>query len=335
MSRFLQILSARARNLQYTVSRQGYFIRELRADMRGSQMLIRIGYDLIFQVPARTPMVLMLYTHPSCAGSLRAADCINVDPDVPVEIFTDAFGNYCGRLIAPPGRIRFWNDTVIEDSGLPDPVAWHAGQQPIEFLPPDVMLFLYGSRYCEVDKLTDVAWSLFGQTEPGWPRVQAVCDWVNRNVLFGYQFANQFKTAWDVYQQRTGVCRDLNHLALTFCRALGIPARYTTGYLGDIGVPASPASMDFSGWFEAYLGGQWYTFDARHNQPRIGRVVMARGRDAGDTALTTSFGPSMLQRFRVITEEVTGLYDAWNGTSIACNSPACSGRLDAGIVHSA
>ena len=254
--------------------------------MRGvTSMLIRLGYELVFRIPARTPMVLMLYTHPSQAGSLRAADCIGVEPDTPVEIYTDAFGNYCGRLVASPGRLRLWSNTIIEDSGLADFVARNAGQQSIESLPPAVMSYLLGSRYCEVDKLTEIAWSLFGQVQPGWARVQAVCDWVNQNVQFGYQFASPFKSAWDVYQQRTGVCRDLNHLALTFCRALGIPARYTTGYLGDIGVPASPAPMDFSGWFEAYLGGQWYTFDARHNQPRIGRVVMARGRDAGDVAL--------------------------------------------------
>ena len=164
--------------------------------------------------------------------------------------------------------------------------------------------FLLGSRYCEVDKLTDVAWSLFGQTPLGWPRVQAVCDWVHNNVQFGYEFASPFKSAADVYQQRTGVCRDFNHLALTFCRCLGIPARYATGYLGDIGVPASPSPMDFSGWFEAYLDGRWFTFDARHNTPRIGRVLMARGRDAVDVAITTSFGPTLLEKFIVYTDEV-------------------------------
>jgi transglutaminase-like putative cysteine protease len=267
-------------------------------------MLIRVGYEFVFQVPAPTAMVLMLYTHPSRAGSLREPDRIRVEPEVPVEELRDPFGNRCGRIVAPPGRLRLWNSTVVEDSGLPDPVAWDAPQHPVEHLPADVLPYLLGSRYCEVDRLTEVAWALFGNTPMGWPRVQAVCNWVHNNVLFGYQFANPTKTAFDVYQQRTGVCRDFNHLALTFCRCLNIPARYATGYLGDIGVPASASPMDFSGWFEAYLGGKWWTFDARHNVPRIGRVVMARGRDAVDAALTTSFGRTLLEKFSVITDEV-------------------------------
>jgi len=267
-------------------------------------MMIRVGYELMFQVPARTPMLLTLYTHPSRAASLREADQIHVEPDVPVEVYTDPFGNRCGRLVAPRGKLRLWNKTLIEDSGEPDEVRASAQQQPVENLPPEVLPFLLGSRYCDVDKLTDVAWSLFGQTWLGWPRVQAVCDWVHRNVQFGYQFASPFKTAADVYQQRTGVCRDFNHLALTFCRCLGIPARYATGYLGDIGVPRSPSPMDFSGWFEAYLDGRWFTFDARHNKPRVGRVLMARGKDAVDVAITTSFGPTCIEKFIVYTDQV-------------------------------
>jgi transglutaminase-like putative cysteine protease len=267
-------------------------------------MLIRLGYELVFRVPARTPMVLMLYTHPSLAASLRSPDWIHVEPDVPVGGFTDAFGNRCGRLVAPPGRLRLWGATTVEDSGRPDPVPAWAPQQPVEELPPDMLPFLLSSRYCEVDRLTDIAWSLFGQTPLGWPRVQAVCDWVHANVQFGYQFASPSKSAWDVYRGRAGVCRDFNHLALTFCRCLGIPARYVTGYLGDIDVPPAPSPMDFSGWFEAYLGGRWHTFDARHNTPRVGRVMMGRGRDAVDVAMTTSFGPTKLEKFVVITEEV-------------------------------
>ena len=266
-------------------------------------MLIRIGYELTFQAPARTPMLLMLYTHPSRAASLRQPDHVHVEPYAPVREFIDALGNRCGRLVASPGKLRLWNTTLIEDSGEPDAVYPYAAQQPVEELPPEMLTWLLGSRYCEVDKLTDVAWSLFGQTPLGWPRVQAVCDWVHQNVQFGYQFASPTKSAFDVYRERTGVCRDLNHLALTFCRCLGIPARYVTGYLGDIGVPCSPAPMDFSGWFEAYLGGRWHTFDARHNTPRIGRVVMARGRDAVDVAITTSFGPTTLETFTVYTDE--------------------------------
>ena len=267
-------------------------------------MMIRVGYELMFQVPARTPMLLMLYTHPSRAASLREADQIHVEPDVPVEVYRDSFGNRCGRIVAPPGKLRLWNKTLVEDSGEPDEVLTSAQQQPVENLPPEVLPFLLGSRYCDVDKLTDVAWSLFGQTWLGWPRVQAVCDWVHQNVQFGYQFASPFKSAADVYQQRTGVCRDFSHLALTFCRCLGIPARYATGYLGDIGVPSSTSPMDFSAWFEAYLDGRWFTFDARHNTPRVGRVLMARGKDAVDVAITTSFGPTFLEKFIVYTDHV-------------------------------
>jgi transglutaminase-like putative cysteine protease len=279
-------------------------------------MLIQLGYELVFQVPVRTPMLLMLYTHPSQATALQTVDWIRVEPDTFVEVFTDPFGNYCGRLVAAPGTLRLWSTTLIEDSGMPDLVSPYAPQQPVEELPAAALPFLLGSRYCEVDKLTDVAWSLFGQTPLGWSRAQAVCDWVHHNVRFGYEFANHFKSASDVYRERTGVCRDLNHLALTFCRCLGIPARYTTGYLGDIGVPASSAPMDFSGWFEAYLGGQWHTFDARHNTPRIGRVVMARGRDAVDVALTTSFGPTTLEKFIVYTNEVRDPYQAGGGMAL-------------------
>ncbi len=266
-------------------------------------MLIRLGYDLTFQVPARTTMLVMLYVHPAETCYLLEPDQVQVEPYAKVEEFTDAFGNRCGRLVAAPGQLRLWSSTLIEDTGTPDVVRPNATQHPVESLPTDVLPYLLGSRYCEVDELTEIAWSLFGNTAPGWGRVQAVCDWVNSNVQFGYQFARTTKTAHDVYRERTGVCRDLNHLALTFCRCLGIPARYVTGYLGDIGVPVSPAPMDFSGWFEAYLGGRWYTFDARHNVPRIGRVVMARGRDAVDVAITTSFGPTYLQKFSVTTLE--------------------------------
>jgi transglutaminase-like putative cysteine protease len=267
-------------------------------------MHMQIGFELSFQVAARTPMILMLYTHPSRSSSLRTQERVCVEPRTDIEEFTDPFGNHCGRLVASPGKLRLWSKTTVEDSGQPDPVSQFAQQQPVEELPGGVLPFLFGSRYCEVDKLSDVAWSLFGQTRPGWSRVQSVCNWVHTHVRFGYQFARTTKSAWEVYQERNGVCRDMNHLALTFCRCLGIPARYATGYLGDIGVQPSPCPMDFSGWFEAYLDGRWYTFDARHNVPRIGRVLMARGRDAVDVAMTTSFGQTSLEKFAVITDEV-------------------------------
>ena len=267
-------------------------------------MLIRVGFEMIFQVPTPAPLIVMLATHPERDPSIRRPGGLQVEPGVPVNACHDAYGNRCHRLVAPPGRLRLWDDLVVEDSGVPDPVAPGKKQVPVADLPADVLVYLLASRYCEVDRLGDDAWRLFGTTPEGWPRVQAVCDWVHRNVTFGYQFARPTKTAYDVFQERGGVCRDLNHLALTFCRCLNIPARYATGYLGDIGVPPADSPMDFSGWFEAYLDGRWYTFDARHNVPRIGRILMARGRDAVDAALTTSFGTTVLEKFVVWTDEV-------------------------------
>ena len=267
-------------------------------------MHIRIGYDIAFSLPAPVPMLLMLYTHPSRAPDLVRPEHLRTEPLLPVEQFTDSFGNRCGRIFAPPGRLRLWNDAMIEDSGQPDPVAPDAQQHPIQDLPPETLPFLLGSRYCEVDLLSQMAWDLFGQVPPGWGRVQAVCDWVHANVEFGYEHARATKTALDVSNERKGVCRDFQHLAITLCRCLHIPARYTTGYLGDIGVPIQPSPMDFSAWFEVFLGNRWYAFDARHNVPRIGRILMACGRDAADVALTTSFGSAILEEFRVWTDEI-------------------------------
>jgi transglutaminase-like putative cysteine protease len=272
-------------------------------------MLIRLGYAITFRIPTPVPMLLLLYTHPSRGASLRRADRVQVEPAIPLEEFLDAFGNRCGRIVAPSGTLRLSNDTLVEDSGSADPVQPDAVQHPIEDLPPDVMPYLLASRYCEVDRLSEVAWGLFGHTAPGWSRVQAVCDWVHSQVRFGYPFARPTKTAFDVYTDRQGVCRDFTHLAIALCRCLNIPARYATGYLGDIGVPPDPAPMDFSAWFEVFLGGQWHTFDARHNARRIGRVLMARGRDAVDAALTTSFGVAELTEFTVWAEELHGPID--------------------------
>jgi transglutaminase-like putative cysteine protease len=249
-------------------------------------------------------MVLMLHVHPSRHRDIRQREVLRVEPDVPVQEFFDSFGNRCARLIAPPGVVRFRCDAIVADSGEPDPIVPDAIQHPIEDLPVHVLPYLLASRYCEVDKLTATAWELFAHTPPGWARVQAVCDWVHGNVTFGYHFASHEKSATGVFAERRGVCRDFTHLAITFCRALGIPARYATGYLGDIGVPPVDSPMDFSAWFEVYLGGQWHTFDARHNQRRIGRIVQARGRDATDVAITTTFGKHLLRNFTVITEEV-------------------------------
>jgi transglutaminase-like putative cysteine protease len=269
-------------------------------------MLIRVGYEMVFDVPAPVSLLLLLYTHPSRVPDLQQPERLRTDPEVPVEEFTDWFGNHCGRLVAPAGTLGLHYDAVVEDTGAPDILRPHARQVPVDALPAEALQFLLSSRYCEVDLLSDVAWNLFGNTPPGWARVQAVCDWVHENVEFGYGYARSTKTARDVYEERRGVCRDFTHLALTFCRCLNIPARYCNGYLGDIGIEPVPFPMDFNAWFEVYLEDQWYTFDARHNVPRIGRVLIARGRDAADVAMTTSFGPTTLRTFEVWTEEVDG-----------------------------
>ena len=267
-------------------------------------MLIRIGYDISFEFSGPTPLVTMLYVHPSRRGDLQSPEEVKVAPDAPVHTYLDSFGNICGRLLASPGTTRFTLDATVCDSGEPDPEAPEAIQHNIEDLPDETLLFLLPSRYCEVDKLNDEAWRLFGRTQPGWSRVQTICDWVHNHITFGYHFADSQKSALEVYRDGKGVCRDFMHLAVTFCRCLNIPARYVTGYLGDIGVPPAPYPMDFSAWFEVFLGGKWHTFDARHNQRRIGRILMAVGRDAADVALTTNFGAAKLVNFQVVTEEV-------------------------------
>ena len=266
-------------------------------------MLIRLGYDILFDLPYSTSMVAMLHVHPSRGNDLQGRDTLRVEPQIPLHDYTDTFGNICTRLTAPAGPLRFLGEETIADSGQLDPRNPEAIEHPVEDLPDDVLQFLLSSRYCEVDLLSPVASELFGDLQRGWSRVEAVCAWVWSKVRFGYNFARPTRTALDVYTERVGVCRDFQHLAVTFCRALNIPARYATGYLGDIGVPPS-GPMDFSAWFEVYLSGRWWTFDARHNQPRIGRVLMATGRDAADVALTTSFGSANLIHFNVVTDEI-------------------------------
>lgn len=266
-------------------------------------MFIRLGYDIEFAIPMPVAMVAMLSVHPSRAVDLRAPDEIGIEPAVPLTNYMDVFGNRCTRFVAPQGTLRLSNTTLIEDSGTTDPVSPDAREHPVGELPNDTLIYLLNSRYCEVDRLLNVAAELFGQVPPGWGRVQAICDWVNAKVRFGYQHARPTRTALDVFTDRVGVCRDYQHLAIAFCRALNIPARYATGYLGDIGVPLV-LPMDFSAWFEVYLENQWWVFDARNNTPRIGRVLMATGRDASDVAITTSFGAANLTRFDVIAEEV-------------------------------
>jgi transglutaminase-like putative cysteine protease len=235
---------------------------------------------------------------------LLEPDIVQILPEMQSDAYSDCFGNRCIRFLAPAGTVNLSNSTLIEDSGDPDLVPEGATQFPIERLPPGVVQFLLASRYCEVDQLSSLAWQLFGNTPEGWPRVRAILDWVHSQVTFGYVFARSTKTALDVSVEKQGVCRDFQHLAITLCRAMHIPARYAAGYLGDIRIPPVPCPMDFSAWFEVYLGGRWWTCDARHNTPRIGRVLMATGRDAADVAITTTFGLSWLKSFEVVSYEV-------------------------------
>jgi transglutaminase-like putative cysteine protease len=267
-------------------------------------MVIRLGYDLRFDLPAPTVMTTLLQVHPSRLEDLLEADRLCVEPDVEVRAFIDLFGNRATKLSLPAGNVRIFGSTLVQDSGEPDEVDLDATEVPVDQLSSDVLRYLLPSRFCESDLLAPTAFDLFGNVPSGWSRVQAVCDWVHTHVAFSYARASTTRTALGVYTERVGVCRDFQHLAIAFCRALNIPARYTAGYLGDIGVPAAPYPMDFSAWFEAYLGGRWWTFDARHNVRRIGRVLMATGLDATDAAITTSFGAASLTHFEVVTEEV-------------------------------
>ena len=266
-------------------------------------MLIRLGYDIEFDIFTPTAFIAQLRVHPSRVAELLEPDVVHVDGNIATHEYTDVFGNLCTRFNAPPGHLRIHNSTLIKDNLGLDPENWDAREIPIAELPDDVLRFLLNSRYCEVDLMTPIAVELFGSVAPGWNRVQAICNWVNSKVQFNYMFARPTKTALDVYTERIGVCRDYQHLAVTFCRCLGIPARYTAGYLGDIHVPLR-LPMDFSAWFEVYLDHKWWAFDARNNMRRVGRILMATGRDAADVAFLTSFGSSNMTKFFVVSDEV-------------------------------
>ena len=267
-------------------------------------MRIRAGFEITYECPAPTPMLLMLNVRPERESDLETPDTVRIDNDAKIDGYVDGFGNRCSRVVLPAGRSVLSADFVIRDSGAPDPVLPDAQASKVEDLPAEALVFLLGSRYCETDTLSDLAWSLFGDTAPGWARVQAIVDYTHQRIEFGYAHARATKSAWQANQEQRGVCRDFAHLAIALCRCMNIPARYCTGYLGDIGVPPVAAPMDFSAWFEAYLDGGWRTFDARHNTPRIARILMARGRDATDAAITTSFGPALLQGFVVRTDQL-------------------------------
>ena len=267
-------------------------------------MKFRVGYELDYHFPQVTPVIMVLNTHFTRVSDLERPDHIVISPSVPISGYRDSFGNWCSRILAPSGIMRIACDTVIKDSGLPDPVVPDAAEIPVHELPEEALVFLLGSRYCDSDRMLDLAWSLFGHTHPGWARVQAICDLVHQRIAFGYEHARVTRTGFEAYEDRRGVCRDYAHLAISFCRALNIPARYCTGSLSDVGTGLPYPPGDFAAWFEAYLGGQWHMFDPRNNTPRIGRVLIARGRDAADVAITTTFGPNTLKSFRVWMDEI-------------------------------
>lgn len=267
-------------------------------------MQINVGFEMIYNCPQPTPMILNLNVHFTRVSDLVGRDDLVFDPPVPMAAYRDGFGNWCTRIVAPEGRTSITANAVVNDTGLPDVIVAEAQQLPVQDLPEETLVFLLGSRYCETDRLSETAWNLFEHAPTGWARVQAICDFVHHHVSFGYQHASVTQTALETFERQTGVCRDFNHLAVAFCRCMNIPARYCTGYLGEIGMPPPYGPMDFAAWFEVYLGGQWHTFDARNNIPRIGRVLIARGRDAADVALSNTFGPNTLESFKVWTDEV-------------------------------
>ena len=266
-------------------------------------MLIRLGYEIAIECQQRTPIISLLEIHQDRQPDIKRQTRVLTSPSVPTSVYQDRYGNACRRFTAPEGAFRILYDAVVEDSGEPDEVNMLARETPVEELPDDVLGYLLGSRYCETDHLSCLAWDLFGHMPSGWARVQAIVDYVHNRLSFGYGYARSTRTAAQAHEEQVGVCRDFAHLAITLCRCMNIPARYVNGYLGDIGVPQDPAPMDFNAWFEAFLDGKWYTFDPRHNMPRIGRVVVARGRDATDVPLLHSFGPHQLTMFKVWTYE--------------------------------
>lgn len=267
-------------------------------------MQLRAGYELVYNFPQPTPIILVVNIHYSRAADIIVADRMVAEPFLPIIAYRDGFGNLCHRALAPAGQLKLTADCRIHDSGLPDAVVSSAWQDDVQNLPDETLAFLLGSRYCETDLLSQTAWDLFSATPPGYARVQAICDFVHKHIAFDYQNARATRTALDAYREGTGVCRDYAHLAIAFCRCMNIPARYCTGYLSDIGTPPPYGVGDFAAWFEVWIGGRWQTFDPRNNVPRIGRILMARGHDASDVAIVTTFGPNTLEHFKVWTDEV-------------------------------
>lgn len=282
-------------------------------------MRIRLGYQIGYTFEQPTPMIATVNVHYSRASDLECPDTMTCTPSVPYVSYRDGFGNWCNRISAPAGHFTMSAQTVIRDGGAPDPVPVDGQQVPVPDLPQETLVYLLGSRYCETDRLSEAAWDLFAEEPQGWPVVQAISSYVHRHLVFDYNSARPTMSALDAFREQRGVCRDFAHLGVALCRAMNIPARYCTGYLGDIGVPPSPDPMDFSGWFEVYLSGGWYTVDPRNLHPRIGRVLIARGRDAADVAITTTFGPNKLTHFQVFAEEIPE-----TGPPMAIHSPVAA-----------
>jgi transglutaminase-like putative cysteine protease len=277
----------------------------------GEKMLIRNEFAIEFNMPRDAAMIGLLRLHPSLDVRVRFPEMLKVEHldtagsaiEVKIDEYIDVYGNRCSRFLAPAGHVRITGEGLVECDAVPDPIATEARQHPVEELPHEVLQYLLSSRYCQVDQMSLVAGDLFGHTTPGWARAIWIRDWVHNHIGFDYMSARPIKTALDVFTERVGVCRDFQHLAVTMCRAMNIPARYVTGYLGDIRRPYSGAG-DFSAWYEVFLDGRWWPMDARHNDGRMGRVLMAVGRDATDVAITTSFGVANLRSFMVDSFEV-------------------------------
>jgi transglutaminase-like putative cysteine protease len=266
---------------------------------------IHVGCEMSYELLQPTPMIFMVTVHASRVADIERPDVLVTAPSVPVDGYRDSFGNWCNRLVAPAGRFMVKTNTIVRDAGAWDAFDRAAAQVQVQDLPPDTLQFLLGSRYCETDRLSDVAWKLFGKTPLGSARVQAICDHVHDLIEFGYQHSRATRSAAETFEEKRGVCRDFAHLAIAFCRCLNIPARYCAGYVSDIGLPPPHAPQDLAAWIEVFLGGRWHMFDPRNNDPRIGRVLIAYGRDAADVPLAMTFGPNKLLEFRVTTEQVT------------------------------
>jgi transglutaminase-like putative cysteine protease len=278
----------------------------LRVERKETWLQFRLGYELNYSFAQPTPMILALSIHYSRASDIIIPDHLTTSPAVRIGGYRDGFGNWCTRLVAPGGLFQIRTDALVRDSGEPDKTVPGARQHAIEELPEEALVFLLGSRYCETDLLSQMAWDLFGQSDQGWARVQAICDYAHHRIRFDYQQARSTRTAFEAWNECVGVCRDYAHLAISLCRCMNIPARYCTGYLSDVGTPLPYPPGDFAAWMEVYLGGEWHTFDPRNNEPRIGRVLLARGRDACDVAIATTFGPNCLDSFKVWTDEAVG-----------------------------